>query len=1027
MKASVETQLKDIFGNWVTFDEHERILYSHDVASLPGAVEMLVGKVADAVVMPENTNQIQRLVKIAKDNNLRLTPRGAGTTGYGGTLPIKKGIVVSFSRMRQVVKVDASNKLVTVEAGVVWAQLDKLLREQGFALRCYPSSGPSATVGGWIAEGGSGIGSYHGGFVEDNIVGIKVVTPDGSLRAYNGKQMALFNRAEGITGFIVEATIKIDKAEDDKMILASFSTFEQLSAALQDLSKLKLPLWHVNFTTAQYNRSKAEGLAIQAANNGGHSHDGAAHSEPGVAEVSKDLLFVVYRSEVAKQVEDPLKALINKHKGKFMSAKAAQHEWDERFFPMRLKSLGPSLIPSEAIIPVASVAQVIAQAEKALPGINIEGSMVGTNEFTLLCFLTGDERTAAFTLGFAKSLKLLEIAEKNGGRPYSAGLYFADRAENILGKDRVNKIRKFKKEFDPKNLFNPGKILPEGDNPLVIRTAMQVAGGTQPIINILEGFFSRNPQMRGKLPTALAVAAFSCAQCGYCNEVCTLSEGFTWESASPRGKWYLLRKYLKGEIDLNQNDVDMFLMCTTCKKCDTVCQVNLPIMGLWDQIRPVLTMEKGYGTYPAFEMMGASIESDLNIWAGRKVERDDWIPKDVVIQDKAEIGYWAGCTAAYVETEVAENAVRILQEGGVSFTNLGKDEGCCGVPMLVAGKPDTFEIVFRNNIEHLKKRGVKELVISCPGCYMAWTHYYPMFAKQLGVEMDFKFVHITEFTERLINEGKLKFKKPINKKLTWHDSCHIGRHSGIYDPPREVLKAIPGVVYEDTAHNREEGRCCGSVLTRIGKPDVANKLACNKLQEAVDINADAVVATCPCCEVQLRVGGAKGGVHIPVIDFSSIVAEALGFESKDTTEHMFYMWGVFEKAIEIMNSEGIIAMMSDMMPEIMEAMPEAMKPMLKIMSALPSPIQGVPLSAMEKMIPMMMPAMFPGMMPKLMPTVLKMMKQAIPNMPIQMEEKLPEMLPKVMAKIMPGLMAEVAPALAPKMTAYLAKKKAPVA
>lgn len=132
-------------------------------------------------------------------------------------------------------------------------------------------------------------------------------------------------------------------------------------------------------------------------------------------------------------------------------------------------------------------------------------------------------------------------------------------------------------------------------------------------------------------------------------------------------------------------------------------------------------------------------------------------------------------------------------------------------------------------------------------------------------------------------------------------------------------------------------------------------------------------------EVQLRVGGAKGGVHIPVIDFSSIVAEALGFESKDTTEYMFYMWGVFEKAIEIMNSEVITTMMSDMMP-----------------------------------------AMFPGMMPKLMPTVLKMMKQAIPNMPIQMEEKLPKMLPKVMAKIMPGLMAEVAPALAPKMTAYLA-------
>lgn len=932
--------------------------------------------------------------------------------------------------MRKIVKVDASNNLVTVEPGVVWDQLDKYLRQQGLALRCYPSSGPSATVGGWIAEGGSGIGSYHGGFVEDNVVGVKVVTPDGNLHGYTGEQLALFNRAEGITGFIVEATIKVDPAEEDRMILASFASFDELSGALQDLALLKLPLWHVNFTTAQYNRSKAESLAnpiVGGEGHGGaHGHDDGG-SGTGITEMSKDLLFIVYRSSMAKQVEEPLKGLIARHKGKLMSPKAAQHEWEERFFPMRLKSLGPSLIPSEAIIPVASVAKVISEAEKALPGINIEGSMVGTNEFTLLCFLTGDERTAAFTLGFTKSLKLLEIAEKNGGRPYSAGLYFADRAENILGKDRVAKIRKFKAQQDPKNLFNPGKILPEGDNPLVIRAAMQVAGGTQPLINILEGFFSRNPQMRDKLPTALASAAFACAQCGYCNEVCTLSEGFTWESASPRGKWYLLRKYLKGEIDLTQKDVDMFLMCTTCKKCDTVCQVNLPIMDLWDKIRPVLTVEKGFGTYPAFEMMGASLETDLNIWAGRKVERDDWFPDDVEIQDSGELGYWAGCTAAYVETEVAENAVRIMRDGGLKFTNLGKDEGCCGVPMLVAGKPETFEIVFRNNVEQLKKRGVKELVISCPGCYMAWTHYYPMWAKKLGVTLDVKFTHITELTERLVKDGALKFTKPINKRLTWHDSCHIGRHSGIYEPPREVLKAIPGVEYVDTENNRDKGRCCGSVLTRIGKPDVSNQLACNKLQEAVDINADAVVATCPCCEVQLRVGGAKGGVHMPVVDFSAVVVEALGYESKDTTDHMFYMWGVFEKAIEIMTSEGIVAMMGDMMPEIMEAMPEAMKPMMKAMAAMPAPVQGLPLSAMEKMIPLMMPSLFPGMMPKLMPTVLKMMKQAIPNMPPQMEEKLPGMLPKVMAKIMPGMMAEVAPALAPKMTAYLAKKKQPIA
>jgi Fe-S oxidoreductase/FAD/FMN-containing dehydrogenase len=1001
-------KLKNIFGERFSGELKERMIYSHDVASLPGPVEMIVGKTADAVVLPENQEEVVGLLNLARRENVPVTPRGAGTSGYGGVLPIKKGIVVCFSRMRRIISVDIGDMTVTVEPGVVFNQLEKSLRAKGLALPCYPTSAPSATIGGWIAEGGSGIGSYKNNFIADNVVGVKIVNPVGEIIELEGTDLDLVNRTEGITGLIVEATIKVEEAFTEEMVLGSFASLEDLQGAMADFSREKLPLWHVAFTTINFNQAKLKSV-----------YSNAPIPTETVFNKERFLLLAVYRGDKGAKVIGQISKIMTNHGGQIEDEKIAHHEWEERFYPMRLKSLGPSLIPSEAIVPVNSIAKVVSEAEVRLPGIAIEGTLVGPDHVTLLCFLTGDERSAAFTLGFAKSLTLLKIAESHGGLPYSAGLYFADRSATILGEEKLNKIRSYKHRYDPKYLLNPGKVLPEGENPAIIRTAMSAAGSTEPILKILEKFFSKNPSMKDKLPKAIAIAAFTCAQCGYCSEVCTLYEGFGWESASPKGKWYLLKQYIKGKIKLDQKDVDKLLMCTTCKKCDPVCQVNLPIMDLWDRLRTVLTVDKGFGTYPAFEMMGASIETDLNIWAGRRKDRDNWIPKDIPIKKEAPIGYWAGCTASYVESEVAENGVRILHEGGVEFTTLGTDEACCGIPMLVAGKPDTFEIAFRNNLEQLKKRGVKELIISCPGCYVAFTHYYPHWAAKLGIPMDLQFTHITEYTDKMVQEGKLKFTKPINKKLTWHDSCHLGRHGGVYEPPRNVLKAIPGVEYQDTEYNREKGRCCGSVLTRIGAPEVSNKVACHKLQEAVDIKADAVVATCPCCEVQLRVGGAKGGINIPVVDFSSIVVEALGYESKNTDDYMFYMWGVFEKAIEIMSSDGIVAMMGNMMPEIMEAMPSAMKSMIKGMEALPGFIQGVPLAAMEKVIPLMMPAMFPAMMPKLMPRVMELMKEAIPNMPPQMEEKLPTMLPKVMAKIMPGMMAEVAPRLAPKMTEHI--------
>ncbi len=1017
----MKKSLKKIFKDRVSFDPVERVLYSHDVANLPSAVEKMVLKTADAVVQPVSTEEVLQLVKFARTKKIPLVPRGAATSGYGGVIPIKGGIVVSFTHLNKVIKIDKANKTVTVQPGVIWQKLDNILHEEGLGLCLYPSSAPGATVGGWIAQGGSGIGSYEYGYIGDNITEVKVVIPTGELKTFKGQEINLINQAEGITGLIVEVTLPVRDYSEDKLALTAFTDFRKLVAAVKEITKADLPLWHISFTTADFIKNKADAIDSAAQYNleGVHIEpEDITHPPHG-----KHLLMVVYPREKAGVVLEPLTTILKNSGGDILPEKIAQYEWSERFYTMRVKNLGPSLIPSEAIIPLETIANVVEESNKKLEGISIEGSLVYKDNVTLLAFLTGDERTMAYNIGFAKSLVMMEIAKANGGRTYSTGLYFTDDAEEALGKETFEKMSAYKQAVDPENLFNPGKVISSTGNPVLLRTAMKAAKASEPLLNIAEKFLSDKPKVKKRLAEVMARASFACAQCGYCVDTCTLHMGFGWESSTPRGKWYILREYIKGNLKLDQKTVDMFLMCTTCKRCNPVCQVNLPIMELWDAFRPMLVNEMGFATYNGFEMMGSSCESDLNIWAGRRSERDAWVPEDVEVKEKAEVAYWAGCTASLVTKNTAVNAVHILKEGGVEFITLGKDEGCCGTPMLVAGKLDTFEFIFRNNIEGLLKRGVKEVVISCPGCYMAFAHAYPIWAKKLGYPYDFKLTHISEKTEELINQGKLKFKQPVNKRLTWHDSCHVGRHSGIYDAPRNVLKAIPGVEYVEMEHNREDALCCGSVLTRIGAPPQADKLGGMRVQEAIDVKADALLATCPCCEVQLRASAKNTGKEMPVLDFTDFIVEALGYEYEDSSDFTLFMWGVFEKALDIMTVDGIVDMMSDMMPEIMAAMPSSMQPMMKGMEALPGPVQSPALAMMEKMIPTLMPMLLPQMMPKLMPKVLELMKQYIPDMPIQMEEKLPTMLPKVMDKIMPAMLPMVAPKLAPKMTEFMRNAK----
>ncbi|HKJ67684.1 MAG TPA: FAD-dependent oxidoreductase [bacterium] len=192
-----KTFLESSFADRVNFNPIERKLYGHDIAAMPNLIKPLVGDTTpDGVVQPRSEEELIALVRWAAEHNIPLTPRGKASSGYGGAIPVKQGVVVDFYRMKEVKWLDKEARTVTVEPGITWEQLDEVIKPQGFTLRLYPTSYPSSTAGGWLAQGGAGIGSYEYGYFKENVVSARVVLPSGQVREFSGKDLDLVADAD---------------------------------------------------------------------------------------------------------------------------------------------------------------------------------------------------------------------------------------------------------------------------------------------------------------------------------------------------------------------------------------------------------------------------------------------------------------------------------------------------------------------------------------------------------------------------------------------------------------------------------------------------------------------------------------------------------------------------------------------------------------------------------------------------------------------------------------------------------------
>jgi len=329
-----------------------------------------------------------------------------------------------------------------------------------------------------------------------------------------------------------------------------------------------------------------------------------------------------------------------------------------------------------------------------------------------------------------------------------------------------------------------------------------------------------------------------CYQCGKCDTVCP------WN----RVRIFSMRKLIReATFGLTEIENEEIWRCTTCGKCQQRCPRD--VMQIVDMIA-LRRFATGYGVFPEavkpVRAASAGLFSEGNPFGEARAKRADWAEGLSVkpFTEGMEILYFPGCYLSYDSRlkKVARATVNILNKAGVDFGILGTQENCCGESIRKTGNEEAFKRLARENIKTWIDNGVKKILVSSPHCYHTFKNEYPEF------NVNFEIVHISQYLFELINEGQLQINKEYEKKVTYHDPCYLGRHNGIYDEPREVLKKIPGLVLEEMDESREDSMCCGMGGGRIWmETQKSDRFANLRLDQAVGVGAEVLVTSCPYC------------------------------------------------------------------------------------------------------------------------------------------------------------------------------------
>ena len=380
---------------------------------------------------------------------------------------------------------------------------------------------------------------------------------------------------------------------------------------------------------------------------------------------------------------------------------------------------------------------------------------------------------------------------------------------------------------------------------------------------------------------------------------------YNFHAYSGSGKLIIGNSILEGRSELNDSIAEIVFRCQLCGACDAACKVYRDDIDLTEILLELRAhcIEQGQLMVEHMAMIDALKRED-NVMGEPKAKRGEWAEglavKDINTE-QCEVMFHAGCRYSYDPDlrETVRGAVQLLLAAGVDVGIAGSEESCCGGRAYELGYRGEAENYADDLVSRIKASGAKTLVTPCADGYAHLRYLYPRMGKDIPCEV----LHITQYMERLVDEGKLRFKEEVPLLVTWHDPCHLGRMSepflvdwkedklqrpmslkragrkGVYDTPRNLIASIPGMELTEMERIREYAWCCGAgggVLEAFS--DFAAWTAQERIEEALATGAEALVTSCPWCERVFKDAVAESGAAISVYDLTDLALKSAGIK-----------------------------------------------------------------------------------------------------------------------------------------------------
>jgi heterodisulfide reductase subunit D len=339
-----------------------------------------------------------------------------------------------------------------------------------------------------------------------------------------------------------------------------------------------------------------------------------------------------------------------------------------------------------------------------------------------------------------------------------------------------------------------------------------------------------------------------CAGCGICNEDCTVNLMASDKTITSSNPQKMAKHLLKLGEDHEKDETGIYVpnpyICTGCGMCSHVCPYYVSFLDNLVKAKN-WTRSSGLESPPEnINELEKNIISQGNPFGNPKDRRDEWIWDDFPELEKAEAVYFPGCTTAFQLFGIETAIFKVLKASGVGVTYLGKDDGCCGRPFYFAGREEDMNRIARSNVDAVSRKSANALLVNCPSCYLAFKRHYPPVVGKLS----FKVYHIAEYMHGLIRDKRLKLSKPMNKSIIYHDPCELGRICGIFEEPREVIRALPEAKLLEFDKTRSNGLCCGGGgLFEAVDEKRSFAIGEKVVIEAIQKRADILATACPTC------------------------------------------------------------------------------------------------------------------------------------------------------------------------------------